>query len=164
MSHVKQCDYWVIQICCNVRIDFHIHANSYYSKQEIAISCHASIKESSSVLLTSLNLLSLALCVGKLPHINIVDFFITRSITSNKFVLSSLNQEIRSPAALTALRAIEPRPRSLRLKINFHSLACTSFNLSVLITLRVLEPAPARHSKNKFFLCSRLLAAFRFPL
>ena len=42
-----------------------------------------------------LNLLSLALCVSKLPHINIVDFFITRSITSNKFVLSSLNQEIR---------------------------------------------------------------------
>ena len=41
-----------------------------------------------------MNLLSLALCVSKLPHINIVDFFITRSITSNKFVLSSLNQEI----------------------------------------------------------------------
>ena len=41
------------------------------------------------------NLLPLALCVSKLPHINIVDFFITRSITSNKFVLSSLNQAIR---------------------------------------------------------------------
>ena len=26
----------------------------------------------------------------------------------------------------------------------------------------VIEPAPARHSKNKFFLCSRLLAAFTF--
>ena len=37
----------------------------------------------------------LALCVNKFTHINIVDFFITRSITSNKFVLSSLNQEIR---------------------------------------------------------------------
>ncbi len=45
--------------------------------------------------LTSLKLLSLALCVNKFTHINIVDFFITRSITSNKFVLSSLNQEIR---------------------------------------------------------------------
>ena len=33
--------------------------------------------------------------VGKFTRINIVDFFITRSITSNKFVLSSLNQEIR---------------------------------------------------------------------
>ena len=32
--------------------------------------------------------------VGKFTYINIVDFFITRSITSNKFVLSSLNQEI----------------------------------------------------------------------
>ena len=30
---------------------------------------------------------------------------------------------------------------------------------SALITLRVIEPAPARHSKNKFFLCSRLLSA-----
>ena len=29
--------------------------------------------------------------VGKFTRINIVDFFITRSITSNKFVLSSLN-------------------------------------------------------------------------
>ena len=48
-----------------------------------------------------LNLLLLALCVSKLPHINIVDFFITRSITSNKFVLSSLNQEIRLLAAFT---------------------------------------------------------------
>ena len=46
-------------------------------------------------LLASLNQLLLALCVSKLSHINIVDFFITRSITSNKFVLSSLNQEIR---------------------------------------------------------------------
>ena len=45
--------------------------------------------------LTFLKLLLLALCVNKFPHINIVDFFITRSITSNKFVLSSLNQEIR---------------------------------------------------------------------
>ena len=32
--------------------------------------------------------------VGKFTYTNIVDFFITRSITSNKFVLSSLNQEI----------------------------------------------------------------------
>ena len=40
-------------------------------------------------------MLLLALCVNKFTHINIVDFFITRSITSNKFVLSSLNQEIR---------------------------------------------------------------------
>ena len=39
-------------------------------------------------------MLSLVLCVNKFTHINIVDFFITRSITSNKFVLSSLNQEI----------------------------------------------------------------------
>ena len=31
-----------------------------------------------------------------------------------------------------------------------------------LTTLRVLEPAPARHSKSKLFLCSRLLAAFTF--
>ena len=54
----------------------------------------------SFVLLTLLNLLSLALCVSELPHINIVDFFIARSITSNKFVLSSLNQEIRLLAAL----------------------------------------------------------------
>ena len=37
---------------------------------------------------------------NKLSHINIVDFFITRSITSNKFVLSSLNQEIRLLAVL----------------------------------------------------------------
>ena len=34
-----------------------------------------------------------------------------------------------------------------------------SFLFASLITLRVLEPACARHSKNKFFLCSRLLAA-----
>ena len=33
--------------------------------------------------------------VGKFTYINIVDFFITRSITSNKFALSSLNQELR---------------------------------------------------------------------
>ena len=39
--------------------------------------------------------------VGKFTYINIVDFFITRSITSNKFVLSSLNQEIRLLAILT---------------------------------------------------------------
>ena len=45
--------------------------------------------------LTWLKLLPLALCVNKFSHINIVDFFITRSTTSNKFVLSSLNQEIR---------------------------------------------------------------------
>ena len=45
--------------------------------------------------LTWLKLLPLALCVNKFTHINIVDFFITRSITSNKFALSSLNQEIR---------------------------------------------------------------------
>ena len=44
---------------------------------------------------TWLKLLPIALCVNKFPHINIVDFFITRSITSNKFALSSLNQEIR---------------------------------------------------------------------
>ena len=31
-----------------------------------------------------------------------------------------------------------------------------------LTTLRVLEPAPARHSKSKLFLCSRLTAAFTF--
>ena len=60
MSHVKQCDYWVIQICCNVRIDFHIHANSYYSKQEIAIFCHASMTESSFVLLSK-NLIEISL-------------------------------------------------------------------------------------------------------
>ena len=42
-----------------------------------------------------MKLFPLALCVNKFTHINIVDFFITRSITSNKFVLSSLNQEIR---------------------------------------------------------------------
>ena len=39
--------------------------------------------------------------VGKFTRINIVDFFITRSITSNKFVLSSLNQEIRLLAAFS---------------------------------------------------------------
>ena len=48
-----------------------------------------------TTILTSLKLLPLALCVNKFTHINIVDFFITRSITSNKFALSSLNQEIR---------------------------------------------------------------------
>ena len=32
--------------------------------------------------------------VGKFTYINIVDFFITRSITSNKFTSNSLNQEI----------------------------------------------------------------------
>ena len=34
----------------------------------------------------------------------------------------------------------------------------------LLTALCALEPAHARHSKNKFFLCSRLLAAFSFPL
>ncbi len=41
-------------------------------------------------------------------------------------------------------------------------LACTSFQFSVLTALRALEPALARHSKSKLFLCSRLLAAFTF--
>ena len=40
-----------------------------------------------------------------------------------------------------------------RVKINFSSRL-----LVTLTTLRVLEPAHARQSKNKFFLCSRLLA------
>ena len=56
--------------------------------------------------LTWLKLLPLALCVNKFSHINIVDFFITRSITSNKFVLSSLNQEIRLLAILTSLKLL----------------------------------------------------------
>ena len=51
-----------------------------------------------------LKLLSLVLCVNKFTHINIVDFFITRSITSNKFVLSSLNQEIRLLAILNLVQ------------------------------------------------------------
>ena len=51
-------------------------------------------------------MLLLALCVNKFTHINIVDFFITRSITSNKFVLSSLNQEIRLLAILTSLKLL----------------------------------------------------------
>ena len=42
--------------------------------------------------------------VGKFTYINIVDFFITRSITSNKFVLSSLNQEIRLLAILNLVQ------------------------------------------------------------
>ena len=53
-----------------------------------------------------LKLLSLALCVNKFTHIDIVDFFITRSITSNKYVLSSLNQEIRLLAILTSLKLL----------------------------------------------------------
>ena len=48
----------------------------------------------------------LALCVNKFTNINIFDFFITRSITSNKFVLSSLNQEIRLLAILTSLKLL----------------------------------------------------------
>ena len=51
-----------------------------------------------------LKLLSLVLFVNKFTHINIVDFFITRSITSNKFVLSSLNQEIRLLAILNLVQ------------------------------------------------------------
>ena len=51
-------------------------------------------------------MLLLALCVNKFTHINIVDFFITRSITSNKFVLSLLNQEIRLLAILTSLKLL----------------------------------------------------------
>ena len=51
-----------------------------------------------------LKLLSLVLCVNKFTHINIVDFYITRSITSNKFVLSSLNQEIRLLAILNLVQ------------------------------------------------------------
>ena len=35
-----------------------------------------------------------------------------------------------------------------------------TFPLSHLTALCALEPAPARHSKSKLFLCSRLLAAF----
>ena len=49
-------------------------------------------------------MLSLVFCVNKFTHINIVDFFITRSITSNKFVLSSLNQEIRLLAILNLVQ------------------------------------------------------------
>ena len=51
-------------------------------------------------------MLPLALCVNKFTRINIVDFFITRSITSNKFALSSLNQEIRLLAILTSLKLL----------------------------------------------------------
>ena len=35
---------------------------------------------------------------------------------------------------------------------------------ATLTALRALEPAPARHSKSKLFLCSRLLAAFTLLL
>ena len=45
----------------------------------------------SFVLLTSLNLLPLALCVSKLPHINIVDFFITRSFNFVEVTLARHN-------------------------------------------------------------------------
>ena len=51
-----------------------------------------------------LKLLFLVLCVNKFTHINIVDFFITRSITLNKFVSSSLNQEIRLLAILNLVQ------------------------------------------------------------
>ena len=50
--------------------------------------------------------LAIFLCVNKFTHINIVDFFITHSITSNKFALSSLNQEIRLLAILTSLKLL----------------------------------------------------------
>ena len=68
------------------------------------VSCHGSPAKSRgavyqcikfTTILTPLKLFPLALRVNKFTHINMVDFFITRSITSNKFVLSSLNQEIR---------------------------------------------------------------------
>ena len=42
--------------------------------------------------LTWLKLLPLALCVNKFPHINIVDFFITRSKISNKLGFCSLTR------------------------------------------------------------------------
>ena len=98
-----------------------------------------------------LNLLSLALRVSKLPRINIVDFFITRGITSNKFVLSSLNQEIRLLAILTSLKLL-----SLVLCVNkFTHTNIVDFFITRSIT------------SNKFVLSSlnqeiRLLAAFRF--
>ena len=48
---------------------------------------------------------------------------------ASKLALRSLNRSFPlSP--LTTLRVIEPLLRSLRLKINFHSLACTSFHFS----------------------------------
>ena len=47
---------------------------------------------------------------NKFTNINIVDFFITRSITSNKFALSSLNQEIRLLATFSFDNIIFPQP------------------------------------------------------
>ena len=62
-----------------------------------------------------------------------------------KYTLQALNAAPDSDMSeLTVLRSV---------KINFSSRL-----LVALTTLRVLEPAHARQSKNKFFLCSRLLA------
>ena len=51
--------------------------------------------------------------------------------------------------------------RPVALSASPFSLPPFRFPFSVLTTLCVLEPAPARHSKSKLFLCARLLAAFR---
>ena len=82
-----------------LRLDKKAFLNGYViptgRSNEGFLSLFPKIKQVQVVKLTLLKLLPLALCVNKFSHINIVDFFITRSITSNKFVLSSLNQEIR---------------------------------------------------------------------
>ena len=58
-----------------------------------------------------------------------------------------------------------PQPVRHNLQLCYaRSIAADIADADALTTLRVLEPAPARHSKSKLFLCSRLLAAFRFPL
>jgi hypothetical protein len=43
---------------------------------------------------------------------------------------------------------------------NFRTLKAKTFQFSVLTALCAIEPALARHSKSKLFLCPRLLAAF----
>ena len=49
---------------------------------------------------------------------------------------------------------------SLAVRFDYRRACSRSFTFSV---LTIVEPAPARHSSNKFDLCSRLIAAFTFP-
>ena len=111
-----------------------------------------------------LKLLFLVLCVNKFTHINIVDFFITRSITSNKFVLSSLNQEIRLLAILTSLKLL---PLALCVNKFTHTRLLAIFNLVQLSYILTLVFLSVLFSKKvpktwavvygiRCFLCSRV--------
>ena len=99
-------------------------------------------------------MLLLALCVNEFTHINIVDFFITRSITSNKFALSSLNQEIRLLAIFNLVQF--SYIHSVVLNLNFSIVFYFKSFYTCFLSLKKHQkrPAPAKSVITAF--CSRV--------